>query len=317
MIPSELSRSAPPASNTASMPLVTVNDLLWLLYLYPIRALVRILPRPFVYAIGRLSNPIVQFQARWTKAKAALWIAQACHTTPVRAKEIASQSLSNTLFRTLDALLLVRPSSVKMLRCTAIDGIQNLESASARGKGVILLAGHFCANRVALRHLAANGYAALSVHNLWPPNKAEGRLGRTFLLPRSVQLQERANPDHVYVEDSDCSLSIMRRLRTGGLVCLQFDAREGTPVPEQLFLGAPWRVRPGIFEIVRLSDCAVVPMLCLGRSSGFQIRFDPMLTIRQAASREAFVSANLPQFLAVLEKQIVENPQEWRLWNHF
>ncbi len=57
-------------------------------------------------------------------------------------------------------------------------------------------------------------------------------------------------------------------------------------------------------------------MLCLGRSDGFRIRFDPMLAIQPAPSRETFVSANMPRFLAVVERQIVENPEEWRLWNH-
>jgi lauroyl/myristoyl acyltransferase len=313
----EASRAPFPASTAASPPWVTANDLLWLLYLYPFRLVARLLPRWILYGIGRISNPMVQFHARRTKAKAAPWIAQACHTTPARARQIASQSLSNTMFRTLDALLLARPSSDKMLCCTAMDGFQNLESALARGKGVILLTGHFCANRNALRYLAAKGYRALSVHNRVPPNHAEGRFGRLFLKPRAVALQKSANSDQVYVEDPGCSLSILRRLRAGGLVCIQIDGREGPTVPEQLFLGLPWRIRSGIFELIRVSDCAVVPMLSLGHSSGFQIRFDPMLAIHPASSREAFVAANLPQFLTVVENQIVENPQEWRLWNHF
>jgi len=308
------------ASNTnsrplATLPLVTLNDLLWLLYVYPIRLLATILPRWSLYALGKLSDPIIQFDARRRKARAARWIAQACRTTPAHARRIASESLSNGMFRTLDGLLLLRPSSEKMLRCTAIDGIQHLERAIARGKGVILLTGHFWANRIALRYLASQGHAALSVHNLRPRNKSEGRLGKLFLKPRVAQLQKRANPDQVYVQDPDCSLRIMRRLRAGGLVALQIDARGGTSI-EPVFLGVPWRIRSGIFELVRLSDCAVVPMLCLGRSSGFRIRFDPMLEIDGASSREAFMSANLPRFLAVVEKQITENPEEWRLWNN-
>jgi KDO2-lipid IV(A) lauroyltransferase len=317
----EASRVVGPAFNANStprvrLPLVTFNDLLWLLYLFPIRFLARVLPRWCLYAIARLSDPIVQFDARRAKARAAPWIAQACRTTPAHAKRIASQSLSNTMFRTLDGLLLIRPSWEKMLHCTDLDGIQNLESAIARGKGVILLTGHFCATRIALRYLASQGHAALSVHNRQPPNKAEGRFGKRFLRPRDAQLLMRANPDWVDVQDPDCGLRIMRRLRAGGLVELQIDARGGTPI-EQLFLGVPWRVRCGIFEIVRLSDCAVVPMMCLGRSSGFRIRFDPMLEIDGASSREAFVAANLPRFLAVLEGYITENPEEWRLWNHW
>ncbi len=313
---SEASRAAPPVSNTNSTPLVTLNDLLWLLYLYPLRLLARVLPRWCLYAIGRLSDPIIQFEARRSKARAVPWIAQACRTTPAHASRIASQSVSNVMVRTLDGALLLRPSWDSLLRCTGIDGAQHLEDAMARGKGVILLAGHFCANQVALRYLAAQDHAALCVHNQRRRNEAEGRLGMRFLRSRSAQMQKRVNPDQVYLQDPDCSLRIMRRLRAGGLVALQIDGRGGSEIG-QVFLGVPWRVRCGIFEIVRLSECAVVPMLCLGRSSGFRIRFDPMLEIDRDASRETFVSTNLPRFLAVVERQITENPEEWRLWNHW
>jgi phosphatidylinositol dimannoside acyltransferase len=318
----EASDAALPASNANSAPpvlppFVTLNDLLWLLYLYPIRLLSRVFPRWSLYAIGKLSDPIIQFHARRLKARAVPWIARACRTTPGHAARIASQSLSNNIFRTLDELLLLRPSCGKMLRCTGIDGIQHLEASIARGKGVILLVGHFCANRIAMRYLAGQGYAALSVHNQRPSNQAQGRLGRRFLQPRSIQLQKRAYPDMVYIQDADCSLKIMRRLRAGGLTVLQFDGRGGTKVIERVFLGMPWRVPSGIFEIVRLSDCAVVPMLCLGRSSGFRIRFDPMLAIAGAPSRDAFVSANLPTFLNAVERRITENPEEWTPWTRF
>jgi len=318
---SEVNRAALPAAGAdptppVALPLVTLNDLLWLLYLYPIRLLALVLPRWSLYAIGKLSDPIVQFHARRRKARAAPWIALACRTTPVHAGRIATQSLSNGIFRTLDELLLLGTSSEKMLRCQGIDGIQHLQQASAYGKGVILLAGHFCANRIALRYLATKGYPALSIHNRRPSNFAGGRLGK-ILQPRSMQLQELAYTDQAYIQDPDCSLKIMRRLRAGGLVFLQVDGRGGTNLIEQVFLGVPWLVASGIYEIVRLSGCAVVPALSLGRSTGFRIRFDPMLAIHPAPSRETFLSANLPRFLAVVERQIVENPEEWRLWNHF
>lgn len=300
-----------------TLPLVTFNDLLWLLYLYPMNWLARVMPRSFLYAIGRLAGPIVQFHARERVAKATPWIAAACGTTGGHARKIASRSLSNNLFATLDDLLLVRPGSDGMLRCDELEGRHNLESAIARGKGVILMVGHFRANRIALRYLATQDYAALSVHNRQPTNAAEGRLGRQFLQPRRIGLQKVAFPEHVFVQDPECTLKIMRRLRAGGLVMLQMDGRAGTNPIEHSFLGRRRHVASGLLDIVRLSDCAVVPMLCLGRSDSLRIRFDPMLEIVRASSRAAFVDANLPQFLAVVERQVIANPEEWRLWNHF
>jgi lauroyl/myristoyl acyltransferase len=313
----EVSPVALPAAAAKSRPLVTLNDLLWLLYLYPVRLLANVLPRSILYGIGRLSGPLVQFHARHHKIKAVPWIMQACRTTPERARQIARRSLFKNIFGTLDELLLLNPAFDKMLRCSGLEGLEHLEAGLARGKGVILLVGHFRANRIAGRYLAMQGYRALSVHNERPSNKAEGRFGKRFLQSHYIELQKLAYPDHAYIQDPDCSLKIMRRLREGGLVIVQMDGRGGTRHVNHTFLNVAWRVPEGIFEIVRLSSCAVVPMLCLGRSDGFQIRFQPPLNVEPAPSREAFLSAHLPRFLAVVEKQVTENPEEWRLWNHF
>jgi KDO2-lipid IV(A) lauroyltransferase len=306
-----------PKSRTPAPPLVTANDLLWLLYLYPVRLLARVVPRSLLYAIGRLADPFVQFHARRGKAKSAAWIAEACGASASQATRIARQSVSNKLFRFLDELILLHPSSGQRLHCDGLDGIEHLEAAVGRGEGVVLLVGHFCANRIAARYLAAKGHSLLFLRNARPNNRSQGLFGQRFLAPRSVRLTKRAYPDQVYFQDPDCSLKIMQRLRAGGLVLIQMDGSGGTRAVEHPFLGKPWRVPSGIFEIVRLTGCAVVPMLCLGRSDGFRICFDRVLEFERESSREAFLAANMRRFLASVEKQVVENPGEWTLWNLF
>jgi lauroyl/myristoyl acyltransferase len=156
----------------------------------------------------------------------------------------------------------------------------------------------------------------LSVHNQSPSNHAAGRLGR-ILQPRYLELQRRAHPDVVYIQDPDCSLKILRRLRSGGLVNIQLDGIAGAQAIEYTFLGRLWRFPAGIFDLVQLSGCAVVPMLCLGGSAGFCVSFNPMLDVVKADSRDECVAANLPGFVTALEKQIADHPEEWRLWTHF
>jgi hypothetical protein len=58
-------------------------------------------------------------------------------------------------------------------------------------------------------------------------------------------------------------------------------------------------------------------MLCLGRSSGFRIKFEPSLNLVAAFGREEFVGANLMSFVRILEKQIQEYPEEWEEWISF
>jgi lauroyl/myristoyl acyltransferase len=259
-------------------------------------------------------EPLVQFHERHRRAKAERWIVASGCGSPEQAARIARQSVANKMHRVLDDLLLLRRSSGKVLRCAGMEGAEHLDRAIASGKGVILLTGHFSANRICEHHMTAIGYPMLSVHNQKPRNDPGGRLGVSLLQTRIIELQCSANPDVVYVQDPECSLKILQRLRSGGLVNIQFDGVARTKVVQRSFLGISWRFPAGMLEIVRIANCAVVPMLCLGGSAGFVIRFSPPLQVTTAATRDEFVDANVPLFMSVLEQQVREHPEEWRLW---
>lgn len=294
-------------------PLCTANDLLWLLYLYPFRFLSVFVPRAFLYWVGKPAELLIQFRWRRRREKAARWIACACGLAPTQAACIARHAISNDILRQLDDLVLLRPSDRQTLHCTGIEGIQHVDQAIAAGHGVILLTAHFCVTRIAVRYLATLGYPVLTVQKQAPRKPSEGRLGH-MLRRRYVELRRRGNADMVDIQDAECSLKILQRLRAGGLVHMHVDALSPKTAVEGPFLGVAWRFPAGVFDFVRLSGCAVVPMLCLGRSAGFHVRFSPVLRVVRADSKEEFVNANLPAFTQGFERQIAEHPEEWRLW---
>jgi lauroyl/myristoyl acyltransferase len=102
----------------------------------------------------------------------------------------------------------------------------------------------------------------------------------------------------------------------GAAVAVQFDGVPSTKSVEGRLLGRPRLVPTGIFDILRVSRCAVVPMLAIGNSRNFEIRFSAALPLVEAETRDGFVRANLPLVLGAIEKQIVDHPEEWMLWTH-
>lgn len=306
-------RSDLPLSQPNHVPLCTLNDLLWLLYLYPFRLLSVLVPRALLYCIGKPAELVIQFRWRRRREKAARWIVSACGCTPAQAGRIARRSISNDMLRQSDDLALLQAAHRQKLHCTSIAGIEHMDQAIAAGNGVILLTAHFCVTRIAVRYIATVGYPVLSLQKHTPRKPSEGRLG-WMLRHHYIQLQRQGNPDLVDIEDAECSLKILQRLRSGGLVHMHLDALSTKAAVDGRFLGVAWRFPPGVFDLVRLSGCAVVPMLCLGRSTGFHIRFSPRLRFVNAATREEFAKANLPAFTEVFERQITDHPEEWRLW---
>ncbi len=311
--------SALSASESDALPLLTVDDILWFLYLYPLRSLSAFDPGSLIHPIGRLAEPFVQLRSRKRAEMVTdrMLAAQGTGITRDQAPRIARQFIANSTFRMLDDLVLSRPSFARKLRCTGIEGLEHLERGKSGGKGVMVLTAHFCAGRIAKRYLATVGYPMLSVRDQMPPGDWWGRLGRRILEPRRIELVQSVIGETVYVQDPGSTLKILCRLRSGGLVSIHFDGHSGTRATPWPFLGVPRRFSTGVFDLVRLSGCAVVPMLCLGRSTAFRVIFSPMLDIVKASGREAFIRANLPTFVQTIENQIRNHPGEWEQWMSF
>ena len=308
------STSAPGFSSPRG-PLLTLDDLFWLVYLYPLRILSALGFHQLLYRLGGLFQFRVERRAVLVARR--ILAAASAGITGYQAPDIARRMLANSKCRMLDDLILSWPSRARKLRCAGIDGLEHLERAKACGRGVVVLTAHFCATRLAKRYLATHGYPMLTVRDRIAEADWWGRLARRILEPRRRQFLRSITGEVVFVQDRDCALKILQRLRSGGLVNIHFDGRSGKKLAAWPFLGLPRSFGTGVFEIVRLSGCAVVPMLSLGKSSSFRIVFEPALEIGVASGRDEFVRANLPNFVRTIEKQIRNHPEEWEEWISF
>ncbi len=319
-----------PARNAAStrasedrLRLFTLGDLLFWFYLYPGRWLAQNLPVALFYALGKLGDPLMQFQARSRSRRGARWMTACGCASPERAVKLVRKSVSLQLSRYLDELVALRragsgtPATIPCtgLTCTGIEGWEHFERARAEGKGVILLTAHF-GNRAGVAYLNAQGHAVLSIHNRSLPSPAGGRLGWN-LQARFVELRHQANPEVVYIQDPQCTLKILRKLRNGGAVKILMDGVAKTKGIDCEFLGSPWRAPAGILEMARVSGSAVVPMATLGSARGFRLWFGPELALEPGETREKFAAANLPRFLGAVEQLILAHPEQWSLWTQF
>src|ERR1700676_4536015 len=98
-----------PNPPTRMEPLLTVDDLLWFLYLYPLRILSAIGPRTLLYSIGSLS----WFRAggRGDVAARRMLNAQCAGIPRDQIPHIAAKFLANSAVRMLDDLVVSWPSS--------------------------------------------------------------------------------------------------------------------------------------------------------------------------------------------------------------
>lgn len=295
-------------------PLFSAKDLLWLLYLYPVRSCVRRLPVSFVQSCTERAMPIFHLLLRGARKHLERELAAKLGVTAELTRSIAGRFLANAVRRLRDDLIVDKLLAAGRLRPVQITGLDSLESARRAGRGVMVVSGHFYATRLAKRYLAEIGYPMLSVRHGAPPDQQMGRLGSKWLQKRYVDFLHGVIRDEVFIQDPECTLKIFARLRSGGLVHVHIDApfsRDEMRVP---FLGQRRRFPTGFLRIVRLSGCAVVPMLCLGDSSGFVIRFEEPVRLIDGTTHQEFAAHNLPPLVRWLEQQIREHPDQWDAW---
>jgi lauroyl/myristoyl acyltransferase len=301
---------------TARAPLVTLRDLLLLLYLYPLQFFFRPFSRERLYQFGRVLEPFLQFHFRnWRKTAAARMLATpGAGISADQAPLLARQLVSNAICRSLDDLIISRPKFLHEISLAEVSGLEHVEMAMRRGRGVLIVSGHFSAVRLARRYLATASYPMLAVRAFNPSSGSTGRLSGLLAQRRLAQFLRSAVRDEADPFAPDCTLKILQRLRSGGLVNMTLDAPGGARTAEGRLLGVPWRFSTGLLDIVRLSGCSVVPMLCLGNGSDLRIVFSPALDIAETSSRDEFICLNLPKLVHLMEQQIADHPADWVLW---
>jgi Kdo2-lipid IVA lauroyltransferase/acyltransferase len=295
-------------------PWLAVKDLIWLVYLFPARWLARLLPAGWMIELVQRLDPVAQLLIRGRK-RVLLSRLELGLGSRAAAADIAQRYFRNALVRAGDDLILDRLVSGNGIRCLEFRGRKHLEEALAEGHGAILLTGHFFANRLAKCYLASLGFPPLSVRNSQSREPSSGRLGMRLVRPRYDAFLHSVIRDEVSIQDPECTLKILKRLRENGIVNIHLDVSVSSQFAMTSFLGNAHQLFPtGFLRIARRLKTPILPTLCLGNSRGIQIEIEERFPMTPADGERELYQNNLPGLIARLESQILRHPDQWELW---
>jgi KDO2-lipid IV(A) lauroyltransferase len=185
------------------------------------------------------------------------------------------------------------------------EGLEHLDAALARGRGVVLLSAHLGNWEVLAAALAARGYPlSVIVQDLF--DRRSDRLLNRWRRASGVGVVRRQGG----------LLRAARVLREGGILGTLVDQDAGGPAVFVPFFGRPARTPVGPFRLGRRVGAELVPAwIAMDESGVHRATVRPALPAPGSADPEEAVRADVERWHAILEEAIGAHPGQW-VWHH-
>ena len=203
-----------------------------------------------------------------------------------------------------------------------IRGLQHLEKALARGKGVILWESSFFGRReLAKRILHEHSFSVSPIHK---DNHLSGfRNTKTWLskhwIQRVFHKRERAFVKEIITLTRSDSLTyareLLNRLNHNDILCVAADGRLGHKFVSIEFLGGAHRFSTGMVSLARLSGATILPMFCIcGDGDRTVLIIESPIAIKSDRSREESLEISVRHYASLFESYIRQYPGLYRRW---
>lgn len=188
-----------------------------------------------------------------------------------------------------------------------LEGFENFERAKARGKGVLLFAGHFGGWELSS--------FVLSLYGHWMHVVMRG-MDNEYLNPMLLRLRTMHGNKTVDKDEFLRGLLAAMKARevVGMLIDTNMVAGQGIFVD---FFGIPASTASGMARIALRTDAAVVPTFTIWdeKLGKYRLRFDPAVELIRTGEVEADIQTNTQQFTKIVEDYVRRYPEQW-LWVH-
>lgn len=298
--PSRAGRDVPPADDLSDYrgprywPAWVGFGLMRLLHVLP-----STLQRALARALGRLAWLVARRERRTTLTNLRL-----THPTWTEAKrrELGRQHFVSLAFGAFETGLVWFGRGTHLAAMTRIDGREHLDAAVARGKGVMLLGGHFTTNEIAAAVLPQTGHPVSIMYK--PPKNA---------LVHALSRRYRSGLGGTMIP-ADRLIDMISALKKGDVVLYapdqRYDLRDRLTVP---LFGVPALSNPGAPVVAKYTGCAVLPYFPRRSADGTQYVMSIGAPLEPFPSGD--VAADVSRYFAALEAAVAFAPEQY-LWSY-
>lgn len=269
--------------------------------------LARRLPRKVLRAVLRQTvSRYMQLRPKYTRALRA-------NLSVILGKSAASREVRREAKALLDAHFTAwldflhfatRPPEEASRLVESVVGYSRILDGRDRGNGVLLLTAHLGNWEVGGLMLAEmkQPIHVVLVPDIFPAVERARR-----------DLHSRAGITEIRVDSSLApTLAVLRALKANGIVAMQGDrdfSNTGIAIP---FFGRDAYFPRGPFLVAMATDAAVLPAFIIRTPDGrYRAVVEEPLAIDRGRDREAALRENVGRYVAVLERYVAANPEQW------
>jgi KDO2-lipid IV(A) lauroyltransferase len=198
-------------------------------------------------------------------------------------------------------------------RWAVVDGLEHLELAAARGRGVILAGMHIGSPSLAAQVLALEGWPLRVVVEPIQPQELYDLINR---------LRSGLGSEMIPLNEPAIARRLIRELRLNNVLGLMLDRGLGENSVSVQFFDAPARLSSGAATLSLTTGAVICPSLSLRRADGLVHGIvDAPIEFTKTGDREADVLALTRRIAERFEYYIGQAPGQWTLfvpvWNSF
>jgi len=279
-------------------------------YVYRLAASIApFIPRRVGYGMVSLVAQVLYRASASTRAMilANQWHIAGPHAPPALVEGRTRRVFTNLLKNYFDLFWLPGQPDRVIQRLVAIHGLQHVDQALARGKGLVLVTAHYGNQELMTRaHSFAQRYRITGVAE----HVANERVFRLFCRLRQSQT--------ITLVPSDGSMMpLVRALRRNEIVALAVDWDvTGTGCIVSL-LGRPARLATGPVVLARRTGAALIPAFVVRQpDDSFDVFIEPEIPVQRTGDAEADLEENMRRVAAILGQYLQRYPEQWTFFHY-
>jgi KDO2-lipid IV(A) lauroyltransferase len=293
-----------------------VKDLGRILFWYPLRWIVLLLPFKAVHGIGGMLGRLdVVLSGRQRTARMAAHLERTLGCTDSEARRLVCANLQNHIRNVLEFIKYPQLNAANLARVVTILGREHLDQALLQGRGIVLCTAHFGAKQMLQVALGHSGYRINQI-NYYKPDTELSWIQRHVGQRLRHEIEKKIPA--VFVSAVGSLRPVFRCLRDNEVVIVTGD---GSGVPEHItkshpvvdFLGRKMFMPTGPVTLARRTGAALVPAFVFRHGHRHRVVIEPAV----AVPAEAPEADGVAQLARTIERVVRTAPELWEFWEEF